>query len=112
MTLRQKQAKFTLLLTKLIRHAAKLGLEPVLDEVYRPPELAAIYAHEGRGSINSLHCLRLAADINCYRQGRFLTKSDDYAQLGSYWKSLDADCRWGGDFKDARHFSLTHGGRA
>jgi hypothetical protein len=112
MTLRQKQSKFTLLLTKLIRYAAKQGLEPVLDEVYRPPELADLYAALGRGSAKSLHTLKLAADVNCYRDGKFLSKTSDYEALGSYWKSLDTDCRWGGDFDDGRHFSLTHGGRA
>ena len=62
---------------------------------------------------NSLHYEGLATDIDLYKDGVYLTKSEDHAIFGAYWKSLDPDCCWGGDFKDkdGNHYSTQFGGR-
>jgi len=109
MTLRQKQSKFARMIAELLREAHARGYEVTLDEFYRPPETAALYESQGRGSKNSLHCIKLAADINVFKNGRLL-KAKEYEPLGVFWESIGGS--WGGRFKslpDARHFSLAHG---
>jgi len=54
---------------------------------------------------------RLAVDLNLFRGGKWLDKSEDHKQLGDYWESLAPDARWGGRFGDGNHYSIEHGGR-
>ena len=115
-TLREKQSRFAVLAARLILHAESTGLEVTLGEVWRSAEQAAfktkINAEKGIGIANSVHRLRLAIDLNLFRQGRLLSSVEDYRPLGEWWEKQCADCRWGGRFKraDAVHFSITHGG--
>lgn len=99
------------LLRQAYDYAHDNNLRVSVDEVYRPPETARLYAREGRGIVRSLHIKRLALDLNLIREGA-MCNLDDYVPLGEYWKSLDPLCCWGGDFqsRDARHFSLSYGG--
>jgi len=68
----------------------------------------------------SLHYLGLATDLAFYINGEYQTDSVAYKELGEKWKSLDPDCRWGGDFKDkngkprpdGNHFSVAFQGKA
>lgn len=115
MTLRQKQAHFTSLVPRLIDHAIALGFEPVIGEVQRTASQALANAKAGIGIANSLHVDKLAVDLLLFRDGKYLTDSANYAELGTFWKSLDPMCRWGGDFArpDGMHFSYATGdGRA
>ena len=111
MTLRENQSKFARMITQLLIKATELGYEYTLGEAYRPPEMARIYAKDGRGITSSLHCDRLAMDLLLFRNGVYLTKSADYQQLGEFWESLGGS--WGGRFSrpDGNHFSLAYGGR-
>lgn len=141
-TLGEKQRDFPVLLAALISWAYAEGYEITLGEAYRSDEQAAINALGVAGRSNladvawragfhqfatalsnngknngiamSLHQARLAIDLNVFKGGVYLTKSEDYKPLGDKWKSLDVDARWGGDFSspDGNHFSLTHGGVA
>lgn len=63
---------------------------------------------------HSLHYSGLAVDLNIYKNGLYLTKTEDYTFAGEFWKNLDPDFRWGGDFTkaDGNHFSCTYGGRS
>ena len=75
-------------------------------------------------SDNSLHYLRLAADLNFFLlipnpkiEGGMMwkwikTNHPYWHVIGDYWKSLDPLNRWGGDFseRDYNHFSMTEGG--
>lgn len=85
-----------------------------IGEVWRSPEEAQRNATDGDGIPNSLHCVRLAIDLNLFRGGKFLTRSGEYREMGEYWKSLSTAellCRWGGDFPgDGPHFSIEHNG--
>jgi len=113
LTLGQKQRLFPLLVTALIKQIYTLGLEMTFGETYRTPEQAALNEKRGLGIANSLHIKRLAIDINLFKDGIYLTNCDDYAVLGTFWKSLHPLARWGGDFtnlKDGGHFSLEHEG--
>lgn len=113
MTLGQKQKQFPLLLCKLIDFIYASGYEVTFGELWRPVETAALYAKQGKGSANSLHCIRLAADLNVFLEGRFLTDGKLYEFAGVYWESLSRDglvCAWGGRFGDGNHFSIEHNG--
>lgn len=101
MDLSQKQQIFSsnvsLLLCKIF---GTPGYTLTLGEAFRTAEQAQIYAKEGKGIIDSLHCKRLALDINLFHNGIYLTKSEDYKLFGEYWKTLNPLNRWGGDFHD------------
>jgi hypothetical protein len=112
MTLSSKQQKFSVLFAKLILWAHEKGYGLTFGEAYRTPEQAALNAQKGSGISNSLHTKRLAVDVNLFIKGAYQTDSAAYKTLGDYWKTLDPDCAWGGDFKkpDGNHFSLAHEG--
>jgi hypothetical protein len=113
-TLGQKQRRFVRLTGKLIEYAYANGFELTFGDAYRSPEQAAANAKAGKGVAASLHTQRLAIDLNLFKDGEYLDKSDAHAPLGVYWKSLAPDCRWGGDFKprpDGNHYSIEFGGR-
>lgn len=104
-----KQAKFTVMVARLILWADEHGYELTFGEAWRPPETAAAYAAKGKGIRNSLHCDRLAVDFNLFINGVWKNKTEDFKPLGEYWESIGG-C-WGGRFGDGNHFSLEHGGR-
>ena len=65
-----------------------------------------------------LHGIGLAQDKDLYKNGVYLTKSEDHAPLGARWKVMGQlyglALAWGGDFKDkdgkpkpdGNHYSL------
>jgi len=112
MTLREKQSLFVRLFAELVRWAYDNGYELTFGEAYRPPETAELYASQGRGVRNSLHRLRLAVDVNLFKDGKYLSASEAHRPLGEHWKSLHELCRWGGDFAkpDGNHYSMEHEG--
>ncbi len=114
MTLREARCLFTSLVPHLITKALELGYEAAIGEVVRDNRIALMNAKSGAGIANSLHLVGLALDLNLYRDGVYLAGSESHHELGTYWKSLDQLCRWGGDFKrqDGNHYSLTWEGRA
>jgi hypothetical protein len=108
MTLSEKQRAFSKNLAKLVLWTYENGYEVSFGEVFRDPRMQKIYLREGKSKIKtSKHQLRLAADLNLFKDGVYLTKSEDYKLLGEYWKSLDPQNVWGGDWKvpvDGNHF--------
>jgi hypothetical protein len=113
-TLGQKQRRFTRLIGQLIAYAYENEMELTFGDAYRSPEQAKQNAAAGKGIVNSLHCERLAVDLNLFIKGAYQTDSAAYQKLGEYWEGLGADCAWGGRFTkpDGNHFSVRHGGRA
>lgn len=122
MTLRELRCLFTSLVPRLIDKARELGYECALGEVERSKLQAQANADSGAGTSNSLHIVGLAVDLHLYRGGAYLTKSEDHAELGTYWKSLHPLARWGGDFTtiedgkvkskpDGNHYSIEWQGR-
>lgn len=109
MTLGEKQRKFTRMVADLIVFAYDLGYELTFAEAYRTPEQAALNAKAGKGISSSLHLDRLAVDFNLFRNGKYLTKTEDHRALGEFWESIGGT--WGGRFNDGNHYSLSHGGR-
>jgi len=111
MTLGQKQRKFTRMIALLIMHAYENGYELTFAEAYRTPEQAALNAKAGKGISTSLHLDRLAVDFNLFKDGVYLTATEDHRPLGEFWESIGGS--WGGRFSrpDGNHYSLEHGGR-
>jgi len=110
MTLGEKQRQFTLLVCQLIHWAYDHGYELTFGEAYRTPEQAALNAKTGAGISNSLHTKRLAIDLNLFKDGQWLQKSEDHLPLGEYWETLGGT--WGGRFSkpDGNHYSMEHEG--
>lgn len=116
MTLRQLQSVFTMRVARLILHANEMGFETTFGEAYRSPEEAARLAQQAKGRAirRSLHTDRLAIDLNLFKDGIWLTKTEDFTPLGTWWEAQSDDiatCAWGGRFEDANHFSLAFQGR-
>jgi hypothetical protein len=113
MKLSEKQAIFTSNIARLIAFAWSKGYRLTFGEAWRPPEMAKLNAKSGKGIANSLHTVRLAVDFNLYKDGVYMTKTEDHEELGAFWKSLDPLNRWGGDFRsrpDGNHYSMEHNG--
>lgn len=111
MTLGEQQRVFVKLIGKLIEAVYNAGYELTWGEAWRPPETAELYSKQGKGIKNSLHCDRLAVDLNLFKDGQYLTGAAGWEQFGKFWESLDPRCCWGGRFKDPNHFSMAWGGR-
>ncbi len=110
MTLGQKQQEFTLMVARLIVFGYEHGYRLTFGDTYRDPRLhGAVGVKLGYGATSSCHKLRLAVDFNLFKDGEYLTATDDYKVLGEYWESIGGT--WGGRFNDGNHFSLEHEGK-
>ena len=112
MTLGKKQELFTRALSLLIQYALFKGYQIRTGEVERSKAEAT-----RKGFPNSNHTRRLAADLMLFSpEGKYLTKTEDYTDLGEFWESLSGEYdgtkinfAWGGRFRDGNHFSIQHG---
>lgn len=95
MSLREKQSEFARAVPRLIDAAHVLGYEVTLGDAYRDPR--APY-----GSKSSKHRRRLAIDLNLFKDGVYLTKTEDHRPLGEFWESIGGI--WGGNFDDGNHY--------
>jgi hypothetical protein len=114
-----KQARFLYLKAQLVMYAHTLGYCLVEYEGCVMPDRKTSTGRSVRDGVhmrNSLHYDRMASDFVLYdvTSGRPVNNGSDsrWEKLGQFWKSLDPLARWGGDFNDANHFSLSHGGRS
>jgi hypothetical protein len=99
-TLGQKQELLSRCLAKLIIKAEELGYTIRLGDAFA--KLRNPLEHK----FNSQHYNKCAVDVNLFKDGVWLTKTEDHAVLGAYWESLDPECRWGGRFKDGNHYQI------
>lgn len=110
MTMREKQWALVIMSANLINYAGKLGYELTFGDAYRDPRVhGALGEKKSYSAASSLHKQRLAVDFNLFKDGVYLTKTEDYKFLGEYWESMGG-C-WGGRFNDGNHFSIEHQGR-
>lgn len=111
MSLQDQQAIFAQNVSLLINYIFNRRYSCTLGEAYRTPEQAEIYAQQGKGIKNSLHCKRLAIDLNIFfPNGDLITKAEDYEPFGIYWEKLHAYNIWGGRWKkmiDSDHFQMS-----
>lgn len=111
----QKQRLFAWLWPQLMLRAWSMGYEVVQGETFRGPGEVARLVKLGKGHPNTLHAKCLAGHLWLFKGGRYLDQTEDYRDLGEWWKKQHPLCRWGGDFttrRDGVHFSVTHGGVA
>lgn len=108
-TLRQKQSRFAGMVARLIDKAHEMGYEVTLGDAYRDPRLhGGLGVKQGYGHSKSCHKLRLAIDLNLFKNGEFLQTSDAHKPLGEWWEAQGGT--WGGRFHDGNHYSLEHEG--
>lgn len=98
MTLRQKQSKFVTMVALLIQFAYEQGYELTFGDAW---------ASSGHKK-NSNHYIRLAIDLNLFKNGKYLRSTKSHEPLGEFWESIGG--AWGGRFKDGNHYSLEHRG--
>lgn len=111
MKLSDKQKLFMHLLPRLLDHIHSEGYEITLGDGYRDPRVFGNLGElQGYGNTRSCHKLRLAIDLNLFKNGKYLTKTSDHQPIGTWWENLHPLCRWGGRFNDGCHYSLTHEG--
>lgn len=138
-TLGQKQERFALAFAQWVVQVYAMGYRLRLGEAYRSDEQAEINAigaagrasltnlirlafpalavkisnNAGSGIRGSLHEVKLAADVNLFHEGKWISDGDSphWRKVGELWESMGVDHRWGGRFRDANHISIEHEGR-
>ena len=111
MSLRKKQSEFARLVGKLILKAYDLGYEVTLGDAYRDPRVhGAMGVRKSYSHPKSAHKIRLAIDLNLFKNGEFLEQSEDHRPLGEWWEKQHPQARWGGRFDDGNHYSFEHEG--
>jgi len=109
-TLREKQARFAQMVAHLIIMADFLGFTVTLGDAFRDPRVFGVVGiSKGYGRSQSNHKVRLAIDLNLFKDGDFLQETKDHEPLGLYWESIGGT--WGGRFNDGNHYSIEHDGR-
>lgn len=110
-TLGEKQRRFARMVAQLIEHANAHGYEVTLGDAYRDPRVfGAVGVRQGYGESKSAHKLRLAIDLNLFKDGRYLTATADHEPLGLWWEQIGGT--WGGRWQDGNHYSVAHEGIA
>ena len=110
MSLGNKQRQFTRMVGLLIEWAYQNDYELTFGDAYRDPRVfGPVGEKKGYGRSKSNHKVRLAIDFNLFKNGKYLTATEDHRPLGEYWESIGGS--WGGRFNDGNHYSLEHHGR-
>ncbi len=109
MSLGSEQKLFTKMVGQLIGWAYENGYELTFGDAYRDPRVfGPVGTKEGYGRKFSNHKRRLAIDFNLFKDGVWLTETEDHKPLGEYLESLGGS--WGGHFDDGNHYSLEYQG--
>lgn len=111
MSLRKTQSDFARLVPRLIDKAYELGFEVTLGDAYRDPRVhGAMGVRKSYSHPKSAHKLRLAIDLNLFKNGEYLEGTEAHRTLGEWWEKQHKMARWGGRFDDANHYSFVHEG--
>jgi len=94
-SLSSKQFVFTRKVALLILFAYDLGYTVTFGDAM------ATMGHKR----NSFHYKRLAIDLNLFKSGEYLTKTEDHILLGEFWESIGGT--WGGRWSDGNHYSYS-----
>ena len=96
MKLGEKQEFFMRLLPRLIDKAHELGFEIRGGDLFRDPRVhGQINVKQGYGAKNSCHKLKLAIDLNLFKDGAFIQTTEGHRELGEWWEQQHELCRWG-----------------
>lgn len=104
MSLVDKQDKFVEMLGLLLAFARFKGYQVTFGRGSVTEEENKVVG----GHPNSLHLRRLALDLNLFKDGKWLTNTEDHKELGEFWEYIGGT--WGGRFNDGNHYSLAHKG--
>lgn len=108
-SLGQRQRRFVRLVGQLIEFAYAQGYELTLGDGYRDPRVFGIAGEtRGYGHPYSNHKLRLAVDLNLFRDGRYLNQGEAHAPLHDFWDSIGGAARIENDMN---HYALEWEGR-
>ena len=111
MTVGEKQRLYMRLLLGLLAKAFELGFEVAGGDLFRDPRVhGELGVKLGYGHPKSAHKLKIAIDLNLFKNGVFLSATEDHKELGEWWEKQHELCRWGGRFNDGNHYSLEHNG--
>lgn len=111
MSLLDTQMAFVRLIPRLIDKAFEMGYGVTLGDAYRDPRVhGALGVKVGYGHPKSAHKNRLAIDLNLFKNGKFLSSTEDHRKLGEWWEQQHPLARWGGRFDDGNHYSIEYQG--
>ena len=109
LSLGEKQRAFTSMVGLLIEWAYNNGYELSFGDAYRDPRVfGEVDEYKGYGRSRSNHKQRLAIDLNLFKDGVYLSRTEDHRPLGEFWESIGGS--WGGRFHDGNHYSVKHQG--
>lgn len=111
MTDGEAQRQFARDVPRLIDKAHEMGFEVTLGDAFRDPRVhGALGVKMGYGHPKSAHKVKLAIDLNLFRDGKYLDATEDHRPLGEWWEALRPGNRWGGRFDDGNHYSVERNG--
>jgi len=95
----------------LLQHVLDEGYEFTYGDAYRDPRVfGEVGEYAGYGHKRSGHKQRIAIDINLFKDGVWLQKTEDHAPIGEWWEQQHELARWGGRFNDGNHYSFEWNG--
>lgn len=110
-SLGETQELFMELLPTLLVKAHALGFKVRGGDLFRDPRVHGEMGTKlGYGAANSCHKLKLAIDLNLFKEGKLLSATESHRELGEWWEKQHPLCRWGGRFNDGNHYSLEYNG--
>jgi hypothetical protein len=111
MRLGEKQELFSLLMAEHVLWLYEQGYS------VRSGDYFASTGHRA----GSNHYIKLAADLNLFKNGVYMSETMQHLESGEKWESRHELCRWGGNWDndshpgepgedDGNHYSLIHNG--
>lgn len=65
-------------------------------DLFRDPRAhGQINVKQGYGAKNSCHKLKLAINLNLFKDGAFIQTTEGHRELGEWWEKQHELCRWG-----------------
>lgn len=112
MRLGDKQRLFSRLIAEHTLWLYEQGYECTEGDSFRSPRaFGQMGEKKAYGRKYSNHKVKLAKDINLFKDKQWLQKTSDHAESGAVWELRHPLCRWGGHYDDGNHYSLEHNGR-
>ena len=96
----EKQQLFSECIAKLITEMYARGFKVTCGDFWAKPRSPLEHKKD------SQHYVRMAGDLNLFKDGVWLDKTEDHAQFGAFWESLHPSCRWGGHYRDGNHYEV------
>jgi hypothetical protein len=106
-TLGECQRVFASFVPRLMDKILNEGYEYTLGDGFRDPRVfGEIGVHMGYGHPKSGHKRKIAIDLNLFKDGVYLDKTEHHRLFGEWWEKQHPLARWGGRFEDGNHYSF------